>query len=74
MLIPFGDIMMPSEKLHERDKTWNHVSVVSGLEDGSDGDVETDCDRTVGREVSPRVLLRTRTGQHPARVHERSPV
>ena len=44
---------MPSEKLHNRDKTWNHVSVVSGLEDGSDGDVETDCDRTVGRKFFP---------------------
>ena len=45
---------MPSEKLHERGKTWNHVSVVLGLEGGSGGDVETDCDRTVGREETHR--------------------
>ena len=30
------------------------MSVVLGLEDGSDGDVETDCDRTAGREKTDR--------------------
>ena len=30
------------------------MSVVLGLEDGSNGDVETDCDRTAGREKTDR--------------------
>ena len=54
VLIPFGEMVIPSEKTNENGKTWNRLSVVLGFRDRSDRDAETDCDRTVGREKTSR--------------------
>ena len=53
VLIPFGEMVMPSEKPNECGITWNHVSVVLGLKDRSHGDAKTDCDGTVCRKQRP---------------------